>query len=309
MIAKYKDELLRLPDIFLVGAAKSGTTTVSSILDRHPNIAVPIKEPSFFSSTNLPADNLDTVNRKRHINTIEEYVKLYENQKEGQLLADCSVMYLIAYENTINNLKRIYGELYRKLKIIIILRNPIDRAYSHYNMLLRNGIETLPFEEAILQENYERRRHLRRGFDYLGNGLYFKQVKAFLESFDDVKIFLYENLQDINNLSKDLFNHVGVEPLESIDAATILNPSGKPKYKWLIQLLRKDNYFKRILKSKLFERYRHNFIKIKSLLIKFSVKKDPMSHEIRNNLKEYYRSDIEDLQSLIGRDLSHWLND
>lgn len=308
MVITHNEKSIRLPDIFLVGAAKSGTTTISSILDQHPQISIPRKEPGFFSHMNKKWNDIDAVNRDRQVTEIEDYIELYKKVRKGDLIADCSVRYLVTHEDTIRNIKEVYGELSQDLQIIIILRNPIDRAFSHYNMLLKNGFEDLSFEEAILPINSERRRQQRLGFDYLNHGLYYDQVKAYKENFENVKVYAFEELKETEKLSKDLFQYLKLKPLTKLDGSISLNPSGIPKHKWLIKLVRGDSFLKHFLKKHFFAKHKHLMLKVKSKLIRFSVRKNTMNLETRNDLRDFYRKDIELLQELIGVDLSHWSN-
>ena len=252
MIVNHNNNAIKLPDIFLVGAAKSGTTTIASILDQHPKISIPRKEPGFFSHMNKKFEEIDAVERDRQLTKIADYINLYKNVRDEDLIADCSVKYLVTHKDSIKNIKEVYGELSQELKIIIIIRNPIDRAFSHYNMLLKNSYETLSFEEAILPENAAKRRHLRLGFDYINFGLYYSQIKAFKDNFKHVKVFLFEDLKNIESLNKDLFQYLNINLPDKIDTSISLNPSGIPKHRWLIKLVREDSFIKSILKKLFF---------------------------------------------------------
>jgi len=308
MIVDYNGSDINLPDIFLVGAAKCGTTTVASILDQHEHIAIPRKEPGFFSHRNKSDDDIDAVNRNRQVSKIEDYIKLYENIGEASKIADCSVRYLVTHEDTIKNIKEIYGEYKsQNLKILIILRNPIDRAFSHYNMLLKNGYEKLTFEEAILPENTESRRKERLGFDYLNHGLYYEQVKAYLDNFKNVKVYLFEELKNSESFTEDLFVNLDLDVPEIKDTNISLNPSGIPKKIWLIRLLNRDSVAKRFLKKHFYSKHKHSFQKIKAKLMRMSIEKNTMSVETREELKDFFREDVLKLQDLLGVDLTQWI--
>src|SRR3712207_4104321 len=130
---------MTLPNFLVIGAMKSGTTALYYYLEQHPEIYMsPVKEPNFFSQENAA----DTVT---HIGTYEQ---LFKGASGKKAIGEASHSYL--YE------PRAAAEIRRyvpKVKLIAILRNPIDRAYSHFLHMVRSGTEPLDdFAQALREE-------------------------------------------------------------------------------------------------------------------------------------------------------------
>ena len=131
---------IKLPNFLIVGAAKSGTSSLHNYLNQHPDIFLPtynihgvkVKEPRFLISK-LVKDRLH-----EGIWTLEEYQSLFFNCVDYSAVGESTVLYLYYYEEAIKNIKKYLGN---NIKIIIMLRNPIERAYSAYNFLVRRGIK------------------------------------------------------------------------------------------------------------------------------------------------------------------------
>ena len=153
-----------------------------------------IKEPGYFSKD---------IKRPKPINDLDDYLSLYEEAIEGQILGDASTRYLID-ENSAANIK----EFNSNAKIIIILRNPIDRAFSSYLYYTRKYKKN-SFRNMI---NYSLKTSINK--DFLGHiivngGFYYDQVHRFLEHFEDhsVKIIFFEKfIIDTNSTMKEIFN-------------------------------------------------------------------------------------------------------
>lgn len=308
MIINYRHKEVKLPDFLNVGAAKAGTTSLYYCLIQHPKIFMPkLKDPRFFAFRERPPEETVPGRKydKRIIWKFEDYVKLFKAAKDNQILGEGTVVYLYTYKITIEHIKSLYGEKYKDLKIIIILRNPVERAYSHYLFSAKMGQETLTFEEAINPQTIKNRVHIARGYDYIGYGMYYNQVRAFLEEFPHVKIYLFEDLKNLRNLLVDLFEFLGVETDVEIDTKIMANPSGIPKNKMLVALLRSfgTNSIKYILPHK----YKIKLASVRDGLFKNLLEKPEMSAPTREKMINLYRNDILELQKLIDRDLSHWL--
>ena len=145
-------------DFFLVGAARCGTTSLYNYLNNNNEIYLPkIKEPNFFSEVDSPKledHDLPIPNVSYHskiINSREVYDTLYTEAKKSQLKGDTSPSYL--WDK--NTAKKIFNHN-PKAKIIISLRQPLDRAYSHYIMNYYTGVDTSKsFVEALNSKKNE----------------------------------------------------------------------------------------------------------------------------------------------------------
>ncbi len=121
------NQTLVLPDFLILGAMRSGTTSLYHYLKQHPEIFMPsLKEPHFFSYFGKPVSPLPSYIRSARWN-LEDYLTLFESAMNGQLIGEASVSYLYYYRETIENIKRVYRDNYSQLKCIAILRNPVER--------------------------------------------------------------------------------------------------------------------------------------------------------------------------------------
>jgi len=165
---------VKMPDFFILGAAKSGTSSLFRYLGEHPQIHIPeVKEPWFFSFP-LPGDTTSPVpNLAGAITELPEYVQQFAGCGDDQITGEASPSYLLTHAVTIEKLKALYGpELAGKLKFFILLRNPVDRAWSMYWTFGRKLMEDLEFEEAIKPEAIAARKAdgERLFYDYIGAG-------------------------------------------------------------------------------------------------------------------------------------------
>lgn len=297
---------MNTPDFLVVGTARAGTTSIYSYLLQHPQLFLPVvKEPCFFTFAG------EKINYKRGkfsfaITAIDEYSKLFEKASPRQLTGECSTSYLYLYNKTIANIKKFRND-YSSVKIIIVLRNPVDRAYSQYLWRVRDGREDLTFEEAISQEAKRMKDNYSFDYFYLDRGKYYSQVKAYLQEFKDVKIILYEDLKiNIEKELRDICQFLKVEKDFIFVRRTEQNSSFLPKSKLLSKLIsfesktkfRMLNYLPVNVKSTMKEQFR-----------KFNSSSDPvkpLSIDLRNKLNEYFKDDIQKLEKLIERDLSLW---
>ena len=192
----------------------------------------------------------------------------------------------------------------RSVKVVIILRNPVDRAFSHYNFLIRNGFEDLSFEKAITEKVVSKRKEIRPGFDYLDYGMYYEQVKAFKDNFDACKVFLFEDLRNYSKLTRDLFDFLDVED-HKVQQDIKANPSGIPRSKAVVKLLRKNGFLKALYRM-FPEKMQNRMLTTRDNVMSSFLKKTKLNEDVRAKIKPHFASDIEKLELLIDRDLSHW---
>ncbi|MBK9638978.1 MAG: sulfotransferase [Bacteroidetes bacterium] len=163
------------PNFFIVGAAKAGTTSLYQYLSQHPEVYMsPIKEPNYFS-TEIKFEEVRTEVKERirllkinsflkgnmrkpihraFINDIKQYESLFRFVGNQKAIGEASASYLYSPYAA-----KAIQEYNSEAKIIIILRNPIQRIYSHYLMDRRMGITNLPFEEALeAEKSYQPRQ-------------------------------------------------------------------------------------------------------------------------------------------------------
>nr|WP_321403143.1 sulfotransferase [uncultured Desulfobacter sp.] len=304
--------IVNLPDFFIVGAPKSGTTSLHYYLQGHPDIFMPEKkEPWFFSFMNSrpcfdSPDKLPGI-----IDSLADYVQLYQTASDGQKCGDASPSYLYTHETSIKNLRIVYQdpEQYNMLKFIISLRNPIDRAWSQYWTFSRTSSDTAPFQEAVHPDTINKRlgNNWQPFYDYIGFGMYHDQIKAYQDEFgkDRVKIFLFDDLKkDAGRICKEIFLFLGVDPDYTPDTNQIYNPSGKPKSELLKNLIISPNILKSVVKKVIPKPRRQQ---LKHMAARKLMTKVEMPAAARTTLKRQFEPEIRRLSRLLDRDLGHWL--
>jgi len=171
------------PNFLIVGSARAGTTSLYNYLSQHPEVYFGAKEPKFFSSQvikfplNGPGD--EEMEKKIYIKDFQNYKKLFSKVLSEKAIGEASADTLYYHKQTIPLIKKYLGNP----KIIIMLRNPIDRAFSAHSTLALAKRETLTFSQALEQENKRIKDNWEFIWHYKKTGLYFKQVKDFLENF------------------------------------------------------------------------------------------------------------------------------
>ena len=298
---------MTLPNFLIIGAAKSGTTSLYSYLNQHPQIYFsPFKEPRFFALEGLEINYqgpAQIINQKA-INTLEEYQKLFAAVKDEKAVGEASTLYLYS-EQAPKKIKQYLPDV----KIIAILRNPIDRAYSSYSHLVRDGFETLSFAEALQQEKQRVTQNWSPLWHYQQRGFYYQQLARYYDLFDEaqIRVYLYDDfVKNTPQVVADIFDFLGVDPNFIPDTDKKMNVSGVPKNKVFHQIITKDNPLKSVVKQFLPQSVRQKlYKKIKSSNLE---KQSAMSPEIRRQLAEVFEQDIAQLEKLLQRDLSTWLD-
>jgi len=307
--ADVKGRMVRLPDFLIVGAAKSGTTSLYYYLKQHPQIFMPdMKEPLFFAFSGQKPPYQYPLEIDA-IWSITDYINLFYRAGENQILGEASPLYLAHYKESISNMKK-YIPKWKNLKIIIILRNPVERAWSQYRSFVMLEFEHLSFENALDKIQERLANNWRPGFDYTELGFFYEQVKAYMDTFPNVMVSLFEDLQsNALGLVKDIFHFLNVNDTFEPDVGEKYNPTGRIRSRALHNLLKKPN-----LVSSIFPLVKIIPLRTRALIVqklKFQnmdfKKKSEMKEETRQYLKDLYRDDILKLQELIGKDLSAWL--
>ena len=197
---------MRNVNLFMVGAAKSGTTTLHKILASHPDVyAGPSKEPHYFVADQFVPNPRFAPNTCL---TEAKYVANYAAATTQKYLLDSSVHYM-AYPGTD---QRIYA-YNPEAKIIFALRHPVDRLYSHYKMLRKEGVTRLSFEDFLKQPIDDNK------VDLMAHSLYSQRIREYQATFgpSNVLIITFNELRgDQNVLREKLANFLGLTPFEAI---------------------------------------------------------------------------------------------
>jgi hypothetical protein len=296
------------PNFLVAGVAKSGTTSLFYYLIQHPDISIPKKETFYFIRefyANQTKDEIGSRDTKQLITTTEAYNNLYAGSNT-KAIGEVSTCYLHFPEMAIPEIKKTLGDP----AILIILRNPVDRAYSGYKHFIRMQRETLSFEEGLKAEAERKNSHWDFMWQYAAFGFYAKQVKAFQENFSKVKVILNEDLENNpTQVMQDIFKFIGVDDQFIPDTKTRFNISDSQANNFWFKYFIKNKFAKTFIKP-ITEAVISPVTKRKivhMLRTPAKKKKEDIDLATRNKLHELYRNDTLELQQLIGRDLSSWL--
>ena len=297
----------KLPNFLIVGAAKSGTSSLHNYLNQHPEVFMPsynsegmkVKEPRFLIK--------DLVKHRLHngVWTWEEYKSLFNDVIDEKAIGESTVLYLYYYKDAIKNIKEKLGN---DVKIIIMLRNPADRAYSAFQHVSRGFKEQNSFEKSLEMEDgrLERVENLTPMVMYKDMGLYHEMVKSYQENFSNVHIVIYDDFRDdTENEMKKTYQFLGISDNEDIDYVTRHNVGGKRwKNDKMKHLFMKENPIKSVIKRIIPRRLRKG---LRNNLVTASTNKVLlMKDQTRIMLNDFFREDVRKLSDLLNRDLTHW---
>lgn len=284
------------PDFFIVGAAKSGTTSLYEYLNKIPEIYLPsVKEPNFFSHKEIADQGL--YYKTKDIKSEQEYLDLFAQAGKDQKCGDASVSYLFYPECA----KRIHA-FNPDAKIIILLRNPVKRAFSHYLMDKRLGYIHEEFDQ-IIKSNQEGTKEMKLYYQQVVQlGFYAEQITRYFAVFpkDQILILLLENLIESPEASlRKITEFIGVSSLENQNVFTKHNASFHAKNK-LIRKLYSFSFIRKTIKALTPKVLRNRILDLSSK------ESEQMSPEISDYLKSLYKEDLLKLQNIIQRDLHKW---
>lgn len=296
---------MQMPNFLIIGAAKAGTTSLYAYLAQHPQVYMSRqKEPRFFAIEGVTPNYggiTQGINRGS-ISCLEDYQRLFEDVGDEVAIGEASTLYLYSPKAP----ERIAHHI-PQTKLIAVLRNPVDRAFSSYVHLVRDGFETLSFAEGLAAEASRRAENWQPLWFYQDRGFYYEQLKRYFDRFEaaQIQIYLYEDLlENSQKTAQDIYRFLNVEA-SFVPDLTRSNVSGIPKRRWLQNLFMKDNPLKSAIKPLLPEQLRKQVAR--NVHRQNTGAKPKLSLEVRQRLVETYREDILKLQDLIDRDLSGWL--
>jgi hypothetical protein len=305
-----KDRIINPPNFLIIGAMKAGTTSFYNYLNQHPEVFMSEKkEPHFFAySGKLPNCNgpLDMeILRKMVVCEKEKYYQLFSNSsKRHKAIGEASTMYLY-YSNAASN---IYNEL-SDVKILVFLRNPVERAFSSYVHLVRDGREKLSFEEALKEEENRIENNWVPLWHYKNAGLYYGQLKKFYDLFDHnkIKIILFEEFRDNpKEVYKDVCRFLEIKESFEPNFKIRYNVSGLPRNQTFHNFLKKRNFVKSFVKKILPEKLQ-KVLKYHAHDINLASKPN-LDKSVYDKLKKQYVTDISNLEKLIDRNLTQWVD-
>jgi hypothetical protein len=284
---------MRLPNFLIIGAHKAGTTSLYFYLKEHPDIYMsPIKEPRFFAFN--PANPDHHMAKSLPIKTMDAYLKLFSGVSHERAIGEASPNYL----HSRTAAKAIHFHI-PAAKLIVSLRDPVQRTISAYSMLHRQGHEHRTLDEALWNDE-----------KLLRSSLYYEDLKHYIDLFgrEQVKVLLFDDLKaDSLGVMKELYRYLEVDDGFRPDISVQHNIAANTNSKTM-RLVRKVYYahrgVRRTIRSFVPHEMRRRIGKIGSKEVETSTE---LARETHDRLAEYYYDDILRLQDLIQRDLSAWL--
>lgn len=299
-----------LPNFLVVGTAKSGTTSLFHYLNQHPDIHLPIKESHLFNDPfllkkdSIPEGKKD---RRENVENLDQYKKIFSfDKRPAKLLGEIGTGYLYDYEYAIPKIKQILGDI----PIIIVLRNPIDRAYSSFQHTVKLSKGDHSFEESLKKEE----ERIKNGWHFMWHhaklGYYAQQVSAYQDAFSKVRIAFFEDLEkDSDEFMRMIIEFIGANANININTSKVFNRTTIPKSLFFRFINSDKNPLKIVLRPifrALFPSEKRRNIKEKVRSYK-SAEYSEMRKETKKRLIALYRDDIGRLEKIVQRDLSIWL--
>ena len=294
---------LARPNCLIVGAAKAGTTTLFQVLAGHPDVCVSsVKETGFFSHDARYARGLDW------------YAREYFGHAKGEAVRiEASPAYLTWSDKVAGRIRQSYER--HAVKLVVILRDAVARAHSHYWHRVRQGHEPLSFPDALAQEESRLSEHWEQlsrdgngKFGYFRAGCYATRLAPFVEHFDreDLHVLLQEDLaQDrFAQTMAQLLGFLQIDSTVRLETAR-MNAPDRPRsataaeaHRRLKQTFLRSVYLglvpvpvRRVIRNTLFAPATY----------------PPIDPGLARDLRERYAAEVSACATLIGRDLSQWL--
>jgi hypothetical protein len=312
----------KAPNFFVCGTVKAGTTSLYNYLQQHPEVYMsPIKEPHHFATDlrvsefnpfyakNLKTDiTEDLAGDLADINMIAaivqsrpQYLELFRDVKDEKAIGEVSTSYM--YSAAAAN------EIFKynpKAKIILSLRNPISRAYSHYLMNYRSGAVRGQFHDELVADINRQPKGWGLSRLYLDHGYYYQQVKRYFDLFprEQILVLIFDELsKNPDAVMKKVYDFLGVSSDFKSQTDVIHNKAKIPVSGMARMIINQQTIIKiaGMLVPKKIRRYVLSKLYTSKNLPEFK----PATKEL---LKQYYRDDIMATSQLIGRDLSNWLD-
>lgn len=300
----------KLPDFFIIGAPKCGTTALAEYLSKHPDVFMARKEMHHFGADLQFGSQIF---RRQE----EAYIAEFDGWNGQKLAGEASVWYLYS--------KLAAGEIKAfnpKARIIIMLREPAEMLYSLYYQFRLDGNEHLPtFEEALAGEEDRRAGKRMTRTTYFAQGLFYRQVASHTEQIrryinlfgrDQVHVVIYDDFAaNTAGTYGKVLEFLGLEAKQSVDSLKVINPAQAVKSP-LLRSLMSDPLIRGTavaMHSWLPQPFFAVLQKIESKLMQLNfrpAKRPYLDPALRRRIELEFAPEIERLSALLGRDLTFW---
>ena len=298
----------RLPTFLVIGASKTGTTSLHHYLSQHPDIYMsPEKEPGFFLFEGKPA--VDRRLRDRpFVSSLTDYQCLFKGAQQSQRCGECSTYYLdLATPDVVARIRALIPDV----RLIAIFRQPVDHAYSRYISLRRDGqLGDIGFAELMQHDlrNFDDLDYAKSSYRFVSKS-YAKRLKLFVEAFprEQMMLSLYDDYHhDQYGFLGRSFAFLGVDPDFSPDMSDHYNLSGLHRSASVAYLLNRPNPVRLLARQVLPEPLRH--AGRRWLQVRNRCEAPTLDADLRATLTRQLGAEIDALEDLLDRDLSHWHN-
>ena len=296
---------MKKPNFIIAGFPKCGTTSLHHYLNEHPQVFMPEqKELHFFTFkilSKLKNGPKDEFVKETQINSSEKYLSYFQNVKKEIAVGDASPSY-INYPSEFLKIKKYLNDP----KVIIILRDPINRAYSNYLHLKREHRETMSFEDAIGAEEERINNKYSDFWYYKFNSTYYQKIVKAKTIFSNVLILTIEELdKDPIITMKKVYKFLGVN--NNLSFKTIsekFNVGGNYKKNFATKIIFQPSKFKNRIKRFVKPK---SFLKIILMRLTSILRSKPekIDQNLIDELKNYFKDDVENLKKL-DVNVSNW---
>jgi len=296
-------------NFFCIGAQKAGTTTLHNILKQHPDIYLPqIKEAQFFDLNERYSKGIDFY-----------YNQFYTDYQDEKIMGNINPNLSID-NRSIDRIIETYGR--NNIKILFILRNPVERAHSHYLMSKMRGYETLTFKEAIIKEkerisnpkihNEYKTKELghfeKNHYGYIYRSRYLKTINKIISEFPvyNTKILLFEDfLKDKHSFIGEILNFLELSFPKEIDIDIKSNSAQVIRSTNVQNLMRIAGPVKYIIPTKIRSKLKNQITQINRKEIKHS-DYDISINEKRKIYENYFKHEIQKIETVLQKSLDNW---
>jgi hypothetical protein len=293
----------RYPNLFIAGVPKAATTTWYTVLDRHPDVYMPDKKEPRFLNTDFTFDF--------RVETEEEYLSLYEDAGDEHRRGEASPWYVYSEEATRKIRERVDDP-----RIVVLLRDPVERIYSQHGQFVMTGAENIEsFREALAAsqarkrgERLPRRVEPREALYYWDVAHYAPHVRRYLDTFEDHELMFirFEDFtDDPRAVYREICEFIGVDPSIDVEIPNS-NAHQEIRSRRFRELVRDPPEPVQTVTALFPLAWRDRLREIFKGVNRKETDRDPLPDDLRRELTEHCRRDVEEVEDLLGWDLTDW---
>ncbi len=297
---------MKRPSFLVIGAPKCGTTSLFHYLAQHPDVYLPArKELHYFTYDDLARNSAgpgDADLLPHFCATRSDYEAQYAQVRGEREIGEVSPSYFYYADAS----RRIRDELGTP-KIILLLRDPVQKAFSQYMHLVRDNRERLSFYQGLMAEPKRIEQRWGALWRYAEGSIYAWRIRRYLETFgeDRVKILFFEDLvRDAGSLVREVLRFLALDDAVCIDTSEVYNASSLPRSRFLAGLVAKQSPLAAAARAALPSAIR---IRITAVLRRLNAGgKGEIDEGSRAYLRDYFATDLKEVEQILGRRPS-WL--